>query len=264
MAKNKIPKNPDEKGDGKLGAVIIVLVFILIWLTALALLVKFDAGGLGTTLRPYIKDVPVLKLILPSVTDEQISYEENYPYKDMDEAIAKIQELEDRIKTLTADNEQYAVTVSELQAENNRLKIFEENQTAFEERVSKFDQYVVFNDKAPDVEEYKTFYEGIEPENAAEIYQHVLELMQYDEGIQEQATLFATMKPGQAADTLQEMTADIEWIVKVMLAMKTANATDIMNKMDPLFVARIMQRMSDLNEEKLQSLYQVLNTEYTE
>ena len=43
-----------------------------------------------------------------------------------------------------------------------------------------------------------------------------------------------------------------------------SNATEIMNKMDALFVARVMQRMTDLNNEKLQSLYEVLNTEYPE
>lgn len=262
--KEKVPKNIDEKGDGKVGAIIIVLVFILIWITALALLVKFDAGGLGTTLRPYLKNVPVLNLILPNVPDEQVSWEENYPYANLGEAITKIQELEAANETLTKDNLDYSAKIAELNAEIERLKVFEENQKAFEERVKKFEQYVVFNAKAPDVTEYRAFYEEISPENAEEIYRQVLELVSYDEGINTQAKLFSEMKPGQAADTLQEMTADIEWIVKVMLAMKSSNATEIMNKMDALYVAKIMQRMSDLNEEKLQNLYQVLNTDYSE
>ena len=154
--------------------------------------------------------------------------------------------------------------MAKLKTENTRLKTFEDDLKAFEERVERFEQYVVFNDKAPDVSEYKAFYESINPENAERLYSLVVELMQYDEGIVKQAELFANMKPGQAAAALEEMTADIEYITKILLAMKKDNATEIMNKMDALYVAKIMQRMDDLNNEKLQSLYQVLNTEYPE
>ena len=257
-------RKKSEESSGKFGTFLIILIFLLIWITALALLVKLDVGGLGTTLRPYLKDVPVINLMLPGVSDEQIQWEENYPYKNMDEAMNEIDALRKQVEQLSKDNSDYAIEIGQLRTENNRLKKFEDDVKEFEERVKRFDQYVVFNDKAPDVSEYKAFYESIEPENAERLYQNVIELMKYDEGIIQQAELFANMKPGQAADTLQEMTADIEWNGKILLAMKKDNATEIMNKMDPLFVARIMQRISDINEEKLQTLYEVLNTEYPE
>lgn len=257
-------KRKKEESSGKFGTFIIILLFLLIWITVLALLVKLDVGGLGTTLRPYLKDVPVVSLMLPNVSDEQIQWEENYPYKNMDEAMIEVESLRKQVETLTKENSDYAIENAQLKAENNRLKNFEDDVEAFEERVRRFDQYVVFNDKAPDVSEYKAFYESIEPENAERLYQYVVELIQYDEGVVTQADLFANMKPGQAAEALQEMTADIGFITKVLLAMKKDNATEIMNKMDALFVARVMQRMTDLNNEKLQSLYEVLNTDYPE
>ena len=257
-------KKRKEESSGKFGTFLIILIFLLIWITALALLVKLDVGGLGTTLRPYLKDVPVVSLILPSVPEEQIQWEENYPYKNMDEAMSEVDALRKQVAQLEKENSAYAIENAQLKAENNRLKKFEDNVTEFEERVKRFEQYVVFNDKAPDVSVYKEFYESIEPENAERLYQYVVELMKYDEGVVTQAELFANMKPGQAAEALQEMTADIEFITKVLLAMKKDNATEIMNKMDALFVAKVMQRMTDLNNEKLQSLYDVLNTEYPE
>ena len=257
-------KKRKEESSGKFGTFLIILLFLLIWITALALLIKLDVGGLGTTLRPYLKDVPVVSLMLPSVPDEQVQWEENYPYKNMDEAMAEIDRLRKQVDELEKDNADYAIENAQLKTENTRLKEFEDNLLAFEERVKRFEQYVVFNDKAPDVSVYKEFYESIEPENAERLYQAVVELMQYDEGIVTQAELFANMKPGQAAEALQEMTADIEFITKILLAMKKDNATEIMNKMDALFVAKVMQRMTDLNNEKLQSLYEVLNTEYPE
>ncbi len=257
-------KKKKEESSGKLGTFLIIILFLLIWISVLALLIKLDVGGLGTTLRPYMKDVPVVNLMLPKVSDEQIQWEENYPYKNMDEAMKELDLLKQQVETLTKENTAQAIEITQLRAENNRLKNFEDDVKAFEERVKRFDQYVVFNDKAPDVTAYKEFYESIEPENAAQLYQYVVELIQYDEGVIKQAELFANMKPGQAAEALQEMTADIEFITKVLLAMKKDNATEIMNKMDALFVAKVMQRMTDLNNEKLQSLYEVLNTEYPE
>ena len=257
-------KKKKEESGGKLGTFLIIILFLLIWISVLALLIKLDVGGLGTTLRPYIKDVPVVNLMLPNVSDEQIQWEENYPYKNMDEAMNELDLLKQQVEKLTKENTEQAIEITQLRAENNRLKNFEDDVKAFEERVKRFDQYVVFNDKAPDVTAYKEFYESIEPENAAQLYQYVVELIQYDEGVIKQAELFANMKPGQAAEALQEMTADIEFITKVLLAMKKDNATEIMNKMDALFVAKVMQRMTDLNNEKLQSLYEVLNTEYPE
>ena len=257
-------KKRKEESSGKFGTFLIIVLFLLIWVTVLALLVKLDVGGLGTTLRPYLKNVPVVSLMLPSVPDEQIQWEENYPYKNMDEAVTEVETLRKQVEELTKENSDYAIENAKLKAENTRLKNFENDVIEFEERVKRFDQYVVFNDKAPDVSVYKEFYESIEPENAERLYQYVVELIQYDEAVVTQAELFANMKPGQAAEALQEMTADIGFITKVLLAMKKDNATEIMNKMDALFVARVMQRMTDLNNEKLQSLYEVLNTDYPE
>ena len=48
--------------------------------TYFALLVKLDIGGFGTTLRPLLKDVPIVNKVLPVLTDEELAEEENYPY----------------------------------------------------------------------------------------------------------------------------------------------------------------------------------------
>ena len=144
----------------------------------------------------------------------------------------------------------------ELQNEIARLKVFEDDQAAFEERVKRFDVNVVYNSQAPDVEEYKKYYEEINPETAAEIYRQVVEQLEYDEAIKEKAKILKTMKPGNAAQMLQEMTADIEYSCKLLLCLKTDEAAAIMDKMDTLFRARIMQTMDDMDEawyQKIQS-----------
>ena len=248
-----------EEGEGigsKIGTAVIVILIVLIWLAIFALLVKMDIGGMGTKLRPLINDVPVLNLILPDVSDEVLINEENYPYRNIKEAVEVIKNLEKENADLDAKNSEYAKTILDLQAEVARLKAFEEDQLAFEERVKRFDANVVYNSKAPDIEEYRKFYEEINPETAEEIYRQVIEQLQYDETIKQKATLLKTMKPGEAAKTLEEMTDpdSMERTCKILLTLKPDEAAEILNKMDTLFRARLLRTMYDMDDEWYQKI----------
>jgi len=64
--KNKRLKENGEESDSKIATVIFTLLTILIWLAVFAALIKLDVGGFGSTvLRPLLKDVPGVNLILP-------------------------------------------------------------------------------------------------------------------------------------------------------------------------------------------------------
>lgn len=243
-----------EKLGGKLLTAIIIFLILLVWLTIFGLIIKLDIGGLGTTLRPALKNIPVLNLVLPTISDDQLAWEENYPYNNMTEAVNRIKELQLIVDSLNSENEEYKNLNTELQMEVERLRVFEENQLAFEERVKRFEKNVVFNSKAPELEEYKAYYEEINPSTAEEIYRLVLESLQYDKAIEEKAKILKTMKPSQAALVLEQMTADVEWIAKVLLAMKPEESAGILNKMDQLFAAKLFKKMSDMDEERYQSI----------
>lgn len=254
MAKNKDMDNENlnESGEStgsKIGTVLLIILIVLVWIGIFAVLIKMDVGGIGTKLRPLIKDVPVINMILPEVSDEVLIKENNYPYKNIEEAIEVIKDLETKLDNLGDANEEYQKKILELQSEVARLKSFEEDQKAFEERVRKFDINVVYNSQAPDIEAYKEYYEEINPETAEEIYRQVLEQLQCDQLIVDKADLLKKMKPANAAAALEEMTADLEYTCKVLMAMKPAEASAIMDKMDPLFVARIVQTMHDMDDE---------------
>ena len=252
--KNQENEFEKEKLGSKILTAIVIFLILLVWLAIFALIVKLDVGGLGTTLRPALKDIPVLNLVLPNVSDEQLAWEENYPYNNMTDAVNRIKELELLVDSLNAENEEYKTLNVELQAEVDRLRVFEDNQLAFEERVKDFEKNVVFNSKAPEIEEYKKYYEEINPANAEEIYRLVIESLKYDEAIEEKAKILKTMKPSQAAAVLEEMTADVEWIAKVLLTMKPEESAGILNKMDQLFAAKLFKKMSDMDEERYQSI----------
>ena len=98
----------------------------------------------------------------------------------------RINELEEHLNVTGATNSSNVDYIAQLEAEVSRLKSFENDYVAFQERVNEFDRNVVFNDKAPEIEEYKTFYEGISPENAEVIYRQVLEQYEHSETIKSQ------------------------------------------------------------------------------
>lgn len=63
-----------------------------------ALLVKLDVGGFGSSvLYPVLKDVPVLNKILPNVSDNSLSSNSGDTYSTLQEAIDRINELENSI-----------------------------------------------------------------------------------------------------------------------------------------------------------------------
>jgi len=248
----EIDNNENEKSAGsKIIAAVIVLFIVLIWLAVFVVLIKLDFGGFGNSiLRPLLKDVPIVNMILPNVSEEQVAYENDYPYNSLGEAIDRIKELEAINDTLTKSQSSEADKIKELQAEVDRLKVFEENQKAFEDRVKEFDEKVVFADQAPDIEEYKKYYESIDPTHAEEIYRQVVEQMQYDESIKEKADIYRKMKPAEAAAVLQTMTADIDLVSEMLRAMRPSESSLILAEMDPTSAAKITKKMFDMDAEK--------------
>lgn len=252
MAKNRQADGKNKNEESKVLTILIALLIVIIWIAIFALLVKLDIGGFGSgVLRPILKDVPIINLILPDVSDEQVAYENKYSYSSLPEAVAKIKELELIIEELNQKDAQNQTEKLELQAEINRLKAFEESQAEFEERQLEFDKEVVFNDKAPTIEEYKAYYEKINPANAETIYRQVVEQLQFSDSILEKATIYKNMDPEAAADILETMSADIKAVAQILLSMKPKESAKIMAEMDSVFAAKVTKKMLDLDKERL-------------
>lgn len=254
--KNKKNKKKDKENEEKEGVfsklltLFIVLFIVLIWLAIFALLIKYDVGGFGSTvLRPLLKDVPVVSEILPEVSDDQIAEENGYPYKNLQEAMERINELERVLATEKGSNKGNANYLAQLKAEVERLKTFEENQLQFQAEKDKFDKEIVFGSKAPSTEEYKKYYELIDPENAAEIYRQIVEQNTLEKRYIEQAEMYKSMKPEEAATILNGMSGDLELVAKILLHMKTKEAGAILAKMDSNMAAKITKKISLMQSE---------------
>lgn len=236
----------EEKKGNKIVTILIAILIVVLWLGLFALFIKLDVGGFGSSvMKPIFKDVPIINKILPD--DEIVTQEEEYPYKSLAEAINYIKELEKQIKNLTdsgtADNE----TIADLRAEIERLKVFEESQLEFEKQKEAYYNEVVFGDSAIDYENYKQYYEDINPEYAEVLYQQVLEKYMYDQRYQDLANAYAAMKPAKAAAALYEMTGNLEIVVTILQNMEVeerAKILDALSDVDAVFCGKITVMLS--------------------
>ena len=85
--------------------------------------------------------------------------ETGYKYKSLAEAVERIKVLEKQLADYQNGENMSTEEIDRLKAEIERLKVFEENQEYYQELKDKFDREIVFNDNAPDIEEYKKWYE---------------------------------------------------------------------------------------------------------
>lgn len=241
MAKKK--KNGVEGEDGgKLSSVFIGAVIILVWLAIIAALIKFDVGGFGSSvLHPILKNVPVINSILPNVDDEDIDIKE-YPYKSLADAIKYIKELEVEIQSDKDKISEQTEKIADLQAEINRLKEFETNQEGFKTLKEQFYDEVVFGTNALSYEDYKKYYESIEPEYAETLYKQVLAEYLVDERYKELANAYTNMKPKKAAAAIYEMTGNLETVVAILQCMTSesrAAILDALSDIDAVFCGKI-------------------------
>ncbi len=252
MAKKDTARDNSGKEGSKILTILIALLIVIIWLAIFGLLIKLDVGGFGSgVLRPVLKDVPLINRILPEVPETQIGDENDYEYKSLTEAIAKIKQLERTIEEMQQASSNDNPDIAQLQAEIDRLKVFEEKQLAFEERVKEFDKNVVFNENAPGIEEYKNYYEEINPSTAEEIYRQVIEQLEYSDAIKEKAEIYRKMEPKAAAQILETMTADVGAVAEILLSMRASDSAKILAEMDSVVAAKITKKMLDMDEEKL-------------
>ena len=234
----------EEGSSSKLAVALVTLVIIIVWLAILALLIKWDVGGFGSTvMRPLLKDIPYVNRILPDSEDD-LSTEEDYPYKNMDEAVAYIKELEQELAQAQQGSSENSAYIADLEAQSQKLKEYEANEAAFEEEKEKFYNEVVFSDQAPDIEQYKEYYESIDPDNAELLYKQVVEQQQTDSKISDYVKGYSQMKPKEAAAIFDTMTDNLNLVAQILENMDAQSRADILGKMNSDTAAKVTENMN--------------------
>ena len=240
--KRKKEKASEEESSGsKIISTLIVLVIILIWLGIFILAVKLDLGGFGSNvLAPVLKDVPVINRILPADAADDAQYQ----YDSMEDAVNRIKELEMELDSRNSTSGVDSNYIAELEAEIERLQVFEDQQEEFTKQKEEFDENVVYADQAPGLEAYKKYYEEMNPDNAAEIYRQVVEELQANQKVQAAADRYSQMEPASAAQILDQMTsADLDMVCDILAAMDPEQSALILQELDSNVAAKVTKRM---------------------
>lgn len=236
----------DDEDEGFSPSVLlIVILIVIIWIAILALLIKLDIGGFGSgVLRPILKDIPVINRILPEPesTEEYVGDFDNLP-----DALAEIERLNKQIDELRAElakgGDEESEEVKALKEEIVRLRTFEDSQVEFEKLKTEFYEEVVFSDKAPEIEQYKAYYEEIDPDNAEYLYKQVVAQLETDKIMDEYVKAYSEMKPKQAAAIFNEMGDSLDLVAKILGHMDTNARAKILQAMDKDIASKLTKIM---------------------
>lgn len=232
-----------ETVGGKLIVALATVAIIAIWLGILALIVRLDVGGFGSTvLHPLLKDVPYVNRILPEVKEESDN-DPDHPYTTLEEALAQIQKLEKELETALQSDKDGQAKIEDLRAQVRKLKKYRENEAEFEQLRQDFYEEVVFSDDAPDIAEYKKFYEGIAPDNAEVLYKEVVEQLEYDEDVDQYVKTYSAMKPKEAASIFDTMTDNLSLVRRILEKMSSENRANILAAMNEDTAAKLTEML---------------------
>lgn len=236
----------DDTEGSTISVVVVTIVIVMIWLLILGLLVKTDVGGFGSgVLAPLLKDVPVVKHILPNSVVTETSDEAEYMgYKSLQEAVDQIKRLELELEHANSGSSASAEEVAALKAEIERLKTFESNQVEFQRIKTEFYEEVVYSEKGPGAEEYRKYYEEMDPTTAEYLYKEVVKEEQVSKEIEDYAQAYSEMKPKEAAAIFEEMTDNLALAAKILQVMEPDDRGKILGVMDPEVAAKLTKIMN--------------------
>ncbi|WZL82888.1 hypothetical protein QBE53_07195 [Vallitaleaceae bacterium 9-2] len=229
-----------KKSGGKIGSILILVgVLLLILFGIFVALLKFDVGSLGTkVIGPKIQNIPGATFILPkmpSETDGETLTDEGY--QSFEEVVEILKVTENLLKEKEEEAETLIEQINQLQNENKRLKTFEDRYLEFDKEKSEFDRFIV---EQFDSESYPTWYEKMNPDNAAKIYEEMVEEKVDSEQLHQLITTYDSMKPANAAAILSEMsTTRLAMVATIIKNLDAEQAGKILAAMDTSVAARI-------------------------
>lgn len=235
-----------EDEEGSSISVFFVTVFIvIIWLAILALLIKLDVGGFGSgVLTPVLKDVPVINKILPGDKVTETVKEEGYGgYSSLREAVEQINYLNQQLEQVQSSDLTKSEEIAELKAEVLRLKEFEDKQVEFQRIKNQFYEEVIYAENGPGAEEYRAYYEEMDPTTAENLYKQVVTQLEETAEVKDYASAYSAMKPKEAAAIFEEMKNDLNLAARILKIMSAEDRGKILGVMDSEIAAKLTKIM---------------------
>ena len=133
--------------------------------------------------------------------------------------------------------------MDQLKAEVERLKTFEDSQVEFQRIKTEFYEEVVYAENGPGIEEYRKYYEQMDPATAEYLYKQVVVQLEESNEIKEYAQAYSSMKAKEAAGIFEAMTDNLELVARILGAMDADNRGKILGVMDAEVAAKVTKLM---------------------
>ncbi len=234
-----------EDSGGGLATFFATVFIVIVWLAVIAVIIKLDIGGFGSNvLTPVLKDVPVINKILPGVHMTETNNPDAYGgYSNLRDAVNQIEFLEKELEKAYSTNQFQEEEITDLRAEVLRLQEFEKMQVDFQRIKTEFYEDVVYSEKGPGAEEYKKFFEAMDPTTAEFLYRQVVEQLEESSQVQDYASAYAQMKPKEAAGIFEAMTDNLDLVARILMTMNAEQRGAILGAMDPEIAAKLTKIM---------------------
>ena len=232
----EIAKQEDELEDGNEGNSLLTfgatILIVALWLAVICVIIKLDIGGFGSSVvTPILKDVPVLNRILPGNSVTETTNSGAYGgYTSLQDAVDQIKSLELQLEQIQNASSAKDEELDQLKAEVLRLKEFENQQVEFQRIQKEFYDEVVYSDKGPGAEEYKKYYESMDPATAEYIYKQVVTQLQESQEVQ-------------AAAIFEQMTNNLDLAARILKVMSADDRGAILGAMNSEVAAKITKIM---------------------
>jgi len=209
-------KNQDDKPkSSKPFLIFAVILALAIAIGSWVYLIKTNKFfGLGEILRPRLKDIPIVCMILPEVTD---------PSADPD--LMAREEINEKYSKLLTENTELQKTVSDLKAQ-------------VADKTDVENKYEILLKEVERQSKEIAAYQEAEAE-ANEVVQDDSEKMK------NLVKIYESMEPSEVASILEEMgELNISLVIDICREMKTATFAEVMQNMSTEFAAILSERLA--------------------
>ncbi len=260
-----MPSKPDaKKGEkrkkSKLFTIFMIIIDIVIIAVAFGAVFYFifynNIGGVTERYYTTVKSIPLLNLALPEAPDPlnpkymtQLEIKEKYlEYKAENEQLRKqLDEAHKKAEELQVFKDDYERLTNEAMTVLQSLKLsgaaITEREKQLDEQKDKLDEAIAKADR----EAFAEYFETIDPDNAAQIYETVIKKQQSDENVKKFAQVYAQMDPSSAAAIFEQLgTSKLDMITEALKAMNKADSSAILEAMTPEFAAKVTEKLNAL------------------
>ena len=195
-----------------------------------------------------LKDIPVINKILPAENGIESPKEKAYGgYNSIKDAVDYATDLEKQLEQVKNTNTAYSEQIEALKAEVKRLQTFEKNQVDFQRIKEQFYEEVVYADNGPGAEEYRIYYEEMDPTTAEALYKQVIQEEAVNNKMKDYVATYSNMDAKKAAGILGAMTDNLDLAAEILSNLPAATRGAIMGEMDAAVAARITRIMNPGN-----------------